>query len=182
MIIILVFSYLVIFLLFIFIFILVCFLIINVFFELPFVGARKEHIKVMLGLSQIQKGDVIVDLGSGDGRLLIEAAKRGARAIGYEINPVLIIVSRIKIMLTNQSANAIVKKQSLWEADLKQADVIFVYALKKSMPKFENFVFKNAKKSAKVIANTNPFPKKKPKMKKGQIFLYIIWTFHKRNV
>ena len=146
----------------------------DIFRELPFVGARKKQIDAILELAQIKKGDTVVDLGSGDGRLLIEAAKKGAIAVGYEINPILVFVSKVKTNFSGVSKKITIKKQSLWDADLKKADVIFVYAMRKSMPKFENFIFGNSKRGVKVIANTNPFPNKTATKSINSIFLYKI--------
>lgn len=123
--------------------------------------------------AQIKKNQTIVDLGSGDGRLLILSAQKGAFAKGYEINPFLIALSKLRTMQYGLSENVTVYNKSLWNADLKIADVIFVYALKKSMKKFEDFVFSNARPGTKIIANTNPFPNKKPKRAENGIFLYI---------
>jgi len=148
-------------------------LIFDIFLELPYVGANKKRIKTIIELAQIKKGSTVVDLGSGDGRLLFAAANFEAYAIGYEINPLLVAITKFKISLKKNN-NVEVKKDSLWKADLKKADIIFVYALRKSMAKFENFIYKNAKKGTKIIVNTNPFPNKKPKKQKDGIFLYIV--------
>ena len=142
--------------------------------ELPYVGAKKESVEAIIKLADIQKGETVVDLGSGDGRLLFKAADAGAFGVGYEINPFLIIIAKIKRSLKGYDQEVKILNQSIWKADLKVADVIFVYSLKKKMPKFEDFVFKNATKGTRVIANTNPFPNKNPTKSKDKIFLYIV--------
>lgn len=150
------------------------FFFLDAFLELPYVGAKKEHIEAIMKLSDIKKGETVVDLGSGDGRLLFEAASKGAFAVGYEINPFLIILSKIKRNLKGYNQEVKIINQSFWNADLKVADVIFVYSLKKKMKKFEDFVFKNATKGTRIIANTNPFPAKKPTKISGKIFIYKV--------
>lgn len=146
----------------------------DLFLELPYVGAGKKRILKMFKLAQIKKGETVVDLGSGDGRLLIVSAQLGARAIGYEVNPLLVLLSKLKAYLKSQTDKVEVKKENLWKANLKEADVIFVYALRKTMPKFEKFVYQNAKKGTRVIVNTNPFPAKKPQKSEDGIFLYMV--------
>ncbi|HSX18545.1 MAG TPA: 50S ribosomal protein L11 methyltransferase [Candidatus Saccharimonadales bacterium] len=148
-------------------------LVFDIFLELPYVGANRKRIKTIIDFSQIKKGDRVIDLGSGDGRLLIASAKEGAIATGYEINPFLLLLSHLKIRFA-KTKKAQVKKESLWNAPLKSADIIFVYALRKSMKKFEEFVYKNAKRGTRVVVNTNPFPNKKPKKHENGIFLYIV--------
>lgn len=150
------------------------FYFIDLFFELPYVGAQKSRIETIMNFAAIKKGETVVDLGSGDGRLLYAAAARGAKAVGYEINPFLIALTLLRTKLKGFSNSIWVEKQSLWKADLKVADVIFVYAKRKTMPKFEQFVFKNAQQGTRVIANTNPFPNKKPEKTENGIFLYKV--------
>lgn len=147
---------------------------IDAFLELPYVGAKKESIKTIIRLANIKKGETVIDLGSGDGRLLFEAAKSGAFGEGYEINPYMIILSKLKRSLKGFDQQVKIINHSFWKADLKIADVIFVYSLRSKMKKFEDFIYKNAAKGTRVIVNTNPFPNKKPAKSIGKIFLYIV--------
>lgn len=148
--------------------------ILDLFLDLPYVATDRKKIETIMEFAQIKKGQTVVDLGSGDGRLLIESAKRGAFAIGYEINPLLILVSKIHANIKGLGDMVKVKNVSFWKADLKVADVIFVYAFIKTMPKFEEFIWKNAKKGTRIVVNTNPFPNKKPIESQNGIFLYKI--------
>lgn len=142
--------------------------------ELPYVGANKKRIDTIIKLASIKPGQTVIDLGSGDGRLLIAAARKGARSIGYEINPLLIALTLFHSNFAGLVNQVEVKNQSLWKADLKVADVIFIYALKKSMAKFEHFIYQGAIKGTRVVVNTNPFPSKKPIKSANGIFLYLI--------
>src|SRR3990167_3547937 len=150
------------------------FTVFDLFLELPYVGAKREMVLTIMKLAQVKKRETVVDLGSGDGRLLITAAKKGAKAIGYEINPFLIAVSLIHTKLEGLGNQIWIQRESLWKADLTVADVIFVYAKKKTMKKFEDFIYKNARRGTRVIVNTNPFPNIKPQKALGKIFLYKI--------
>jgi len=150
------------------------FLAIDVFLDLPYVSTKREKIGTIIKFARITNGDTVIDLGSGDGRLLFAAVAKGAKAIGYEINPFLVVLTRIHASFKGLSEYIKVYRQNLWDADLAVADVIFVYAKKKSMQKFEDFIFKNARKGIRVVANTNPFPNKKPIKIKNKIFLYKV--------
>lgn len=167
-------AYLVIFLLLLFAVILTVFMLVDLFLELPYVGTQKKKIEIIMQFAGIKEGETVVDLGSGDGRLLIESAKQGAFAKGYEINPFLFMLSILHAKLEGLSTNIEVYKRSLWKADLKVADVICVYALIKTMPKMEEFIFKNAKNGTRVVVNTNPFPNKKAEKELNGIFIYKI--------
>src|SRR5262249_4602182 len=61
----------------------------------PYVPIRRRDSRALLDLAELKPGQTLVDLGSGDGQLLALAAARGIRGIGYEINPVMVLVSRI---------------------------------------------------------------------------------------
>src|SRR3990167_7688400 len=145
------------------------FFTIDTFLDLPYVATKRDKIETIIKLAQIKPKETVVDLGSGDGRLLFAAAQKGALAIGYEINPFLVLLTQIKAILfhprgesSSHLGGVFVKRQNLWKADLKTADVIFVYGRKKDMQKFEDFVYKNAKRGTRIIVNTNPFSNKKP--------------------
>jgi|SRR3989344_4429482 len=146
----------------------------DLFLDLPYVATDKKKIQTIIKLANIKKGQTVVDLGSGDGRLLFAAAKKGAKAVGYELNPLLIALTLIHTKLKGLGNQVWVQKQSLWKADLKVADVIFVYSLKRDMQKFEDFIYKNAKKGTRIVVNTNSFPNKKPQKQENGIFLYVI--------
>src|SRR4030042_5465352 len=176
---------LLVFALLLFVIILFFFLLFDAFLDLPYVATKRHKIETILKFADIKngrrprgrsglEGETVVDLGSGDGRLLFASAKKGAKAIGYEINPFLVVLTRIHASLKGLSENIRVYKKNLWQADLKSADVIFVYGRKKTMQKFEDFVYKNAKKDTRIVVNTNPFPNKKPQKEENNIFLYKI--------
>ena len=147
---------------------------IDLFLDLPYVATQRNKIETIIKLAQIKKGETAVDLGSGDGRLLFASAKKGAKAIGYELNPFLIALTLIHTKLKGLGNEVWIERKSMWTADLKVADVIFVYSLKKHIKKFEDFVFQNARPGTRIIVNLHPFPDKKPAKSKNGIFLYKI--------
>ena len=129
---------------FVLIFIILMFLlfIFDAFLDLPYVATDRKKIKTIVKFAQIKKGQTVVDLGSGDGRLLIASAQLGAKAIGYELNPFLIAITRVHAKIKGLLNNVWVERKNLWKADLKVADVVFVYGRKKTMKRFEDFVEK----------------------------------------
>lgn len=146
----------------------------DLFLDLPYVATDRKKIDIIIKLARIKKGETVIDLGSGDGRLLFAAAKKGAKAIGYELNPFLIAITLVRARIKGLRHQVCLERRNLWSADLKVADVIFVYAFKKSMQKFEDFIFQNAKAGTRVVVNTNPFPNKKPQKVGNNIFLYQV--------
>ncbi len=154
--------------------ILAIFMTIDLFLDLPYVATKRHQIETIIKLAAIKKGGTVVDLGSGDGRLLFAAAQKGAKAIGYELNPFLIALTLIHTKLKGLGNQVWVERQSMWKADLKVAEVIFVYSLKKTIKKFEDFVFQNARPGTRVVVNLHPFPDKKPAKVKERIYLYKV--------
>jgi SAM-dependent methyltransferase len=107
--------------------------------DVVFVPTPQEVVDQMLKIANVHAGDVLYDLGSGDGRTVISAAKLGARATGIDINPV-----RIKEALENTAKQGMTgkvtfKNEDLFETDFKDATVITLYLLPslnvKLMPK-----------------------------------------------
>ncbi|MBI1181695.1 MAG: methyltransferase domain-containing protein [Alphaproteobacteria bacterium] len=93
-----------------------------------FVPTPQPVAEEMLAMAKVAKDDLVIDLGSGDGRILITAAKDyGARAIGYEINPELVALSRKKAEEDHVQDRVEVRQGNLFDADLTQADVVTLY-------------------------------------------------------
>ncbi|HSC95721.1 MAG TPA: class I SAM-dependent methyltransferase [Burkholderiales bacterium] len=86
-------------------------------------------VRRMLDIAQVTARDFVVDLGSGDGRTVIAAARRGARAQGVELNPQLIEYSRRRAQEARVEDRASFVQGDLFEADLSQATVITLFLL-----------------------------------------------------
>jgi hypothetical protein len=96
-----------------------------VFRGAPYVPSRKRYIHdAFTDLYPLGKKDVLVDVGSGDGIVLRQASERGAVAVGYELNPILVVVSRF---LSRGDRNVRVILTDFWIAKLPE-DTTVVYA------------------------------------------------------
>jgi SAM-dependent methyltransferase len=96
----------------------------------PFVPTPQEVVDGMLELAQVKNSDVVYDLGSGDGRIVITAAKKyGARAVGFEIDPELIKRSRESIRREGLEQLAEIREQDILTVDLSPANVLTMYLL-----------------------------------------------------
>jgi SAM-dependent methyltransferase len=83
----------------------------------------------MLGMAKVTPSDYVIDLGSGDGRTVIAAAKRGARALGIEYNPDMVELSKRNAEKEGVAGKASFAKADLFESDFSQATVITMYLL-----------------------------------------------------
>ena len=96
----------------------------------PFVPTPQEVVEGMLELAQVKKGDVVYDLGSGDGRIVITAAKKyGVRALGFEIDLDLIKQSREAVRKEGLEHLAEIREQDILTVDLSGASVVTMYLL-----------------------------------------------------
>jgi len=102
----------------------------------PFVPTHKGEFEALFSLYAFKKGEILVDLGSGDGRVLAAAANRGIAAVGYELNPFLVWYSRWR--LRRQGVLAQTRMTDFWLAQLPQnTRVVYVFLAKPFMKKLE---------------------------------------------
>lgn len=124
----------------------------------PFVPSKNPTAEAMVALAHIKKGDKVYDLGSGNGKLLMAAAKKGARAVGYEINPVLVLLSNIRAMVSPKLSVKTYWK-NFWHADISNADIIFVYLLPWKMEQLAKKLEKDLTPGTTIVSNSFVFPK-----------------------
>ena len=95
----------------------------------PFVPTPQEVVDKMIELAGVKKGDVVYDLGSGDGRIVVTAAKKGAKAVGFEIDGDLVKQSRDNIRKAGVQEQAEIRQQDILTVDLSAASVVTMYLL-----------------------------------------------------
>jgi len=138
----------------------------------PYLPTPYKKVKKMLELAKLKSGEKLVDLGCGDGRVLIEAAKLGVEAIGYEIDPILVYFLRKKIKKLGLEDKIKVYWKNFWKADLSEADVIVFYGITHIMKRMERKLLKELKPGARVCCYIFPFPEWEPEKYEDGIFLY----------
>lgn len=124
----------------------------------PFVRSNKKAVDSMIRLAKLKPGMRAYDLGSGDATLLFRAAALGATAVGFEINPFLVLWSHIKILFSAHRKKIIIRWQNFWSANLHDADVIFVYLLPWRMKKLESILKTRCKTGTRIVTNSFVFP------------------------
>lgn len=138
----------------------------------PFIPTGKRYVEQMLDDVGLQRGERFVDLGAGDGRLVLSAARRGAYAIGYEMNPFLVAIAQFRIWRDGNSRHAKVYWKSLWGADLRNVDVVSIYGITNIMPRLEKKFSRELPGGARVVAFTFPLPSWKPTQVRGRVRIY----------
>jgi SAM-dependent methyltransferase len=141
-------------------------------FGAPYEPSHKKELDDMLKLLSPKINEKIADLGSGDGKVVIALAKAGAEAHGYEINPLLVLLSRIKIKKARLGKKAKIHWQNFWNAPLKNYDAIIFFQTKYIMEDLENKLKDELRAEARVVSNTWKFPNINPEKKNGRALLY----------
>jgi SAM-dependent methyltransferase len=119
----------------------------------PFVPTPENVVDKMIELAGVKKGDVVYDLGSGDGRIVIAAAKRGARAIGFEIDPDLVAESRANIQKAGVQEFAEIRNQDILTVDLSGASVVTMYLLPDVNLKLRPNLQKQLKPGSRIVSH-----------------------------
>ncbi|MBI2289584.1 MAG: methyltransferase domain-containing protein [Betaproteobacteria bacterium] len=97
--------------------------------DVIWVPTPQALVEKMMDMAKVTANDYVIDLGSGDGRTVITAAKRGARALGIEYNPDMVELSRLNAAKEGLSGKASFMKADIFESDFSQATVITMYLL-----------------------------------------------------
>lgn len=97
--------------------------------DVPYVPTPNEVVEKMLDLAEVQSDDYVIDLGSGDGRIVIAAAKRGASGHGIDLDPERIAEARKNAKKENVDDKVLFKEQDIFETDFREASVITMYLL-----------------------------------------------------
>lgn len=120
----------------------------------PFVPTPQDVVERMLALAQVKKGDVVYDLGSGDGRIVITAAKKyGVKAVGFEIDPDLLRQSRESIRKEGLEKLAEIREQDILTVDLNAATVVTMYLLPEVNLRLRPNVLRQLKPGSRVVSH-----------------------------
>ena len=143
----------------------------TIFFGPPYLRTHKVPIETALDLMGIKRGSHLLDLGSGDGSVLLAAAKRGAFVTGYEINPALVLIS---IWRTRNYRNQVnIKWANMWRAQIDdKTDNVFMFMDKRFTETAEKFLEDPGVK-LKFASYSYRLPTMKPKQSKDGVHLYI---------
>jgi SAM-dependent methyltransferase len=121
--------------------------------DVVFVPTPNDVIEKMLEMAKVTPKDVVYDLGCGDGRIVIAAAKKGARAVGIDIDP-----KRISEANANAKAEKVTDKvrfieNDLFEADIGEATVVTLYLLNRLNEKLKPKLLKDLKPGTRVVSH-----------------------------
>jgi len=121
--------------------------------DVIWVPTPQELVDKMLDMGKVTSKDYVIDLGSGDGRTVITAAKRGAKALGIEYNPDMVALSKRNAAKEGVSDKASFVKADLFESDFSQATVITMFLLPDINIKLRPKIL-NLKPGIRIVSNS----------------------------
>ena len=144
----------------------------------PFVPTPQDVVDKMIDLAGVKEGDVVYDLGSGDGRIVITAAKKGAKAVGFDIDGDLVKESRANIQKAGLQSSAEIRQQDILTVDLSGASVVTMYLLPDVNLKLRPHILSQMKPGSRVVSHAFDMgdwkPDKTEKINGRTIYLWIV--------
>jgi hypothetical protein len=146
--------------------------------DVPYVPTPPEVVERMLDMASVTATDFVVDLGSGDGRIAIAAARRGARALGIDIDPVRIREAQDNARRAGVHERAHFRQQNLFETRISDATVLTMYLLTKVNLDLRPRILAELKPGTRVVSHAFDMGNWKPdvhaEIGHRQVFMWIV--------
>ena len=124
-----------------------------------YVATPQEVVDAMLDMARVNANDYVIDLGSGDGRIVRSAARRfGASGVGVEIDPELITLANNEAKKDGVSARAVFVSADLWTFDVTNATVVTVYLLPSAQARLKQKLLAELEPGTRIVSHDYPFP------------------------
>jgi SAM-dependent methyltransferase len=134
-------------------------LVVPALYGVPWVPTREARIRRALQLAKLQPGEIFYDLGAGDGRVLLIAAKEfGAQAVGIEVGPVQWALGWMRILISGGRHRTRLRCGNFYRADLTEVDVIFVYLTSSQTSRLAKKLEQELRPGARVVSIAADFP------------------------
>jgi hypothetical protein len=142
-------------------------------FGAPYLPTLGKQTETALSLAELEPGDTLLELGCGDAKVVLSAARLGVKVVGYELNPVLAVVAWLRTHRYRQNVQII--WGDFWRKELPEAQAIFVFLLPKYMKKLDTKAMQYKHKPVKLISFAFQIPGKKAEQVKNGLYVY---TYH----
>lgn len=139
-------------------------------FGAPYLPTLEKQVSSALELAELKPGQTLLELGCGDGKVLIAAARQGLVVVGYELNPILVLVAWLRTRRYHKQVKII--WGNFWTKDWPPAEAIFTFLLPKYMAKLNKKITQYPSKPIKLTSFAFEIPDKKPVAHKAGVYLY----------
>lgn len=136
----------------------------------PYLPTLRRQTDVALDLLDLKPGETMLELGSGDGRVMLAAAKRGWNVVGIELNPFLIIVSRLVTWRYRRRVRII--WGGYFTREWPEVQGIFAFMLPRYMPKLDRYIVSQCKQPVRLASFAFKIPGRQVTNTREGIFLY----------
>lgn len=136
----------------------------------PYLPTMHRQTDAALDLLDLKPGETLLELGSGDGRVMLAAAKRGLKVVGIELNPLLVLLSVAVTWRYRKQVRVI--WGSYWGKPWPRADAIFTFMLTKYMPKLNTRIERWRPKPIRLASFAFRIPDKEPIREQAGVYLY----------
>lgn len=147
--------------------------------DVPYVPSPQEVVEAMLKLAGVKSSDTVIDLGCGDGRIVVTAAKKfGARAIGYDLDPERIKEANDSAKESGVSDKVKFVEKNLFDAEIKDASVVTLYLLPGVNEKLKPRLLKELKPGTRIVSHSFSMgdwqPVKQEDIGGRRIYLWVV--------
>jgi SAM-dependent methyltransferase len=159
---------------FLFFVVVLLWILIPAFYGLPPVPTKPVRIEKALMLANLKPNETLYDLGAGDGRVLFIAARDfGAKAVGIEIGPIQCALIWLRAVASGFGSRIQVRWENFYKANLKDADVVFVYATSKEVMKPAPHLESQMKKGSRLVSISADFSEWEPQEMDSQQLIFV---------
>lgn len=146
--------------------------------DVPYVPTPDQVVQGMLKLADVKPGETVIDLGCGDGRIVVTAAKMGAKGIGYDLNPERLREANENARVAKVTDKVQFIEKNLFEADIKSANVVTLYLLPSVNEKLKPRLLKELKPGTRIVSHSFSMgdwkPVKEQEVDGRRIYLWIV--------
>jgi len=142
----------------------------------PWVPSSMKIVNRMMEMAEVGPDDVVYDLGCGDGRILVAAARRyHARAVGIEIDPLRYLWCQFLITILGQRKRVRIIFGNFFNKDLSEADVVMCFLMPDALTKLEKKLKQELQPGTRVVSNRFTFPTLDMIRENGEARLYLVY-------
>ena len=147
--------------------------VVAVFRGAAYVPTTHSRVERLIDIANITPGEKLLDLGSGDGRILFAAANKGARCVGIEINPLLCAYSKL-LAKWNRVKDVCIERTNFWGVDISDVDILTVYLVPIRLEELRIKALKEMKSGSRIVTAVHHFREWVPEKQIGDVCLYRI--------
>ena len=139
-------------------------------FGAPYVPTLDAQVAAALALSGLRPGQTMLELGCGDGKVLVAAARQGYKAVGYELNPIMAGIAWLRTIRYRGQVRVVCG--DFWRVKWPESQAIFVFLLDRFMPRLDKTIEALPYRPLRLVSFAFQIPHKQPAAVENGIYMY----------